>query len=155
MKLLALCVMTMAALCLSIFTGCAKTDMEENPALIEYGQDASAVTRARIVGLAEQIDVLQNQVTDALAIHDALLKDARGYRQKSNDAWTDPGLTEVQRSPTSKQYLEMAEDREAEAELYASRAKALDLNISRLDQQRKSLESRLDYLKKQAQAPAE
>lgn len=153
MKLSAFCLVTILGA--AILAGCSGTNLEDDPAMIEYGRDASAVTRARILGLGEEIAVLQQQLDNVIEQRDAYRKDALEYRKKSTAVWTDVGLTERQRIPMAKEYLELARDREDSARVYDERAKAINQNISQLDQQRQTLRARLDYLSKQGQALSE
>jgi hypothetical protein len=146
MKLL-ICVA--GAFCLALLCGCAAEAPQDSLGVIEYGQDAAAVTNAHELAIREEISLLERQRAAALDQRQKLLGDAEEYRERSANSWTDPRLTESQRGPEAREYLQLARDLQDQADSYRLRADSINSRISELEAERQNLKHRLNYLKDQ------
>jgi proline dehydrogenase len=144
----------MALLSATLVCGCATELPEDMPGVLEYGEQAEAVTDARIVSVREEMALLERQKEDAMDQRSKLLGDAKNYRKLSSEAWTDTRLTDRQRGPESRQYLQLAQNLEAEADAYMERIKSIESRISALESQRHNLLRRRQVLEG-VEAPAE
>jgi len=104
--------------------------------LINVGDDAAAVARARARLYADDLNALVAQRGELERNRDQMLRDAQSFQDKAARVWTDPALAERERAPHAKQYLTSAEQRNQQAERYRELMSSYDAQIAALEAKR-------------------
>lgn len=151
MRIFALC--SIAVLGAAAFCGCATTTPDESAEVLQFGEKALALTEARMERISSEQEVLELQMEQARDQRKKLLGDAKRYEELSSNAWTDTRLRDSQRAPEAKQYLQLAQNLEEEAEAYSNRINSINARLSELENERHNLRHRKNVLRgKEAEA---
>jgi hypothetical protein len=118
--------------------GCAPSAVEESDYAAVYpGEEAGAVAEARAVILQDRISICERERADLERLRDALVKDAASQRERAAAVWTEPGLSERERAPTARRYIEAADDDDAKAHRYQQRIESYAAQIALLENKRR------------------
>ena len=123
---------------LSFALGCA-TELGDDAMereLINVGNDAAAVARARARQYADDLKAIGAEREALGRKRDQLVKDAQGFQDKAARAATDPALSDHDRAPHAKQYLTWAEERTQQAERYGVLMSSYDAQMAALEAKR-------------------
>jgi len=124
-------------LILVVTAGCTAIPADKG-ALVEFGAEAADVERGRAYTAVDRMATLHAQRAHLIERRDALLEDARSYRQKAYDALRDPGYAASERRPFAQQYLWLAERSERESQRYDELQRVYNERISLLDSRRQA-----------------
>lgn len=118
--------------------GCSSTvsDEDMNRGIAHPAQGAATISEARAINLRDEIARLTREQDGLEAKRSDCLKQAGYFLAKSAKVWSDPSVSERERSALAGQFSTLASEKQAQADRYEQMAGACASRISLLESER-------------------